>query len=137
MRIVQNTNPNNAIDALYDYTPYGKLSRKCERTGTSYLHKGKERDTETGLDYFDARNFDSDLGRFLSVDPMASKAPGLTPYRYCFDNPVNLTDPSRLFEGDYYNNNGEYLGSDNIDDNRVYTVNTSMARTNDAPLTFL
>ena len=45
---------------------------------------GKERDAETGFSYFGARYYDSDLsGLFLSVDPMADKYPGLSPYAYC------------------------------------------------------
>jgi RHS repeat-associated protein len=31
---------------------------------------GKERDTESGLDYFGARYYDHSLYRFLSVDPV-------------------------------------------------------------------
>jgi RHS repeat-associated protein len=30
---------------------------------------GKERDAESGLDYFEARHFGSALGRFTSPDP--------------------------------------------------------------------
>lgn len=32
------------------------------------------------------------------VDPLASKAPGLTPYRYAFNNPISVTDPTGMFE---------------------------------------
>jgi hypothetical protein len=32
------------------------------------------------------------------VVPLAALAPSWTPYRYCFDNPINLTDPSGLWE---------------------------------------
>ncbi len=35
------------------------------------------------------------------MDPLASKALGWTPYRFCFDNPVNLVDPTGLFEGEF------------------------------------
>ena len=42
---------------------------------------GKERDSETGFSYFGARYYDSDiLTGWLSVDPMADKYPGLSPY---------------------------------------------------------
>ncbi len=33
------------------------------------MFKGKERDAETGLDYFGARYFSGAQGRFTSVDP--------------------------------------------------------------------
>ena len=54
----------------------------------------KERDTETGLSYFDARYYSSDLSIWLSVDPMSDKYPSLSPYVYCADNPVRLVDPN-------------------------------------------
>ena len=54
---------------------------------------GKERDAETGFSYFGARYYDSDLsGLFLSVDPMADKYPGISPYAYCAWNPLKLVD---------------------------------------------
>jgi len=58
------------------------------------LHTGKERDSETGFSYFGARYYDSDLMTgWLSMDPMADKYPGLSPYAYCGWNPVRLVDP--------------------------------------------
>ena len=55
---------------------------------------GKERDSETGFSYFGARYYDSDLMTgWLSVDPLADKYPGLSPYAYCAWNPIRLVDP--------------------------------------------
>ena len=41
----------------------------------------------------------SDISIWASVDPVAEKAPGWTPYRYCFQNPIKLIDPDGRFEG--------------------------------------
>ena len=66
-----------------------KYTRNYPQTFT-----GKERDSETGFSYFGARYYDSDiLTGWLSVDPMADKYPGLSPYAYCAWNPVKLVDP--------------------------------------------
>lgn len=35
---------------------------------------------------------------FISVDPLAEKALGWTPYRYSFNNPITFVDPNGLFE---------------------------------------
>ena len=68
---------------------YLKYNQKYPLTFT-----GKERDSETGLSYFGARYYDSDiLTGWLSVDPMADKYPNMSPYAYCGWNPVRLVDP--------------------------------------------
>ena len=53
-----------------DYEPFGKIASLTETTPVN-VHRfiGKERDLETGLDYFGARYYDAGIGRFLSVDP--------------------------------------------------------------------
>ena len=60
----------------------------------SYTFSAKEKDSETGLSYFGSRYYSFDLSVWLSVDPMASKYPSLSPYTYCADNPVKLVDPN-------------------------------------------
>lgn len=52
-----------------------------------------ERDRETGLDYRGARYYDADLGRFLSVDPLAADFAQWSPYNYVLGNPISLIDP--------------------------------------------
>ena len=50
---------------------------------------------ETGFSYFGARYYDSDiLTGWLSVDPMADKYPGVSPYAYCALNPIRVVDPN-------------------------------------------
>ena len=75
------------------------MSQPYQKYNTKTLPKypqtftGKERDSETGFSYFGARYYDSDiLTGWLSVDPMADKYPGLSPYAYCAWNPVKLVD---------------------------------------------
>ena len=68
----------------------------------NHTFSAKERDTETGLSYFGARYYSSDLSIWLSVDPMSDKYPSLSPYVYCADNPVKLVDPNG--EGTLYEN---------------------------------
>jgi RHS repeat-associated protein len=58
----------------------------------------KERDKESGWDYFGARNYDSDLGRWLQVDPLADKYPGWSPYNYCHNNPLNRIDIMGMYD---------------------------------------
>lgn len=42
---------------------------------------------------FGARNYDPAIGRWMNVDPLAEKHPGISPYVYCANNPVRYIDP--------------------------------------------
>jgi RHS repeat-associated protein len=59
-----------------------------------FLTTQHERDVETGLDYRGARFYDSEVGRFLGVDPLASEYAAWSPYAYTLDNPIKLIDPT-------------------------------------------
>ena len=61
---------------------------------TPYKFNGKEKDPETGLNYYRARYLNTDLSIWLSVDPMSDKYPHLTSYNYCANNPVLFIDPN-------------------------------------------
>ncbi len=64
----------------------------------------------------------------MSVDPLAEKYPGWSPYAYTLNNPVKLVDRDGMeaeeIKGDYYDNKGKYIGTDGIDDGRIYIINT-------------
>jgi RHS repeat-associated protein len=68
----------------------------------AYGFSQKERDRETGLQYFDARYLADHLARFVSVDPVAQQIPGevlanpqlLNAYAYSRNNPVTYIDPT-------------------------------------------
>jgi hypothetical protein len=44
-----------------------------------------------------ARNYDSELGRFYSVDPLSNKFPSLSSYNYTMNNPIYYKDPDGEF----------------------------------------
>jgi RHS repeat-associated protein len=62
---------------------------------------GKERDAETGLDYFGARYLSAAEGRFTSPDPLMASATVSNPqkwnrYNYALNNPLRFVDPDGL-----------------------------------------
>lgn len=83
------------------YAPYGELVANQIPYGYDERFKftGKERDAETGYDYFGARYYWSALGHFISPDPLSGKTPDISSYAYCGWNPVNRIDPDgRVWE---------------------------------------
>ena len=76
------------------YAPYGDLidNQMASTYDERYKFTGKERDAESGYDFFGARYLWSITGHWLSVDPLADKYPNISPYAYCNWNPVILVD---------------------------------------------
>jgi RHS repeat-associated protein len=85
-----------------DYFPYGKILREFIKTPEKYVTTGHERDTEIGLDYRGARFYDSDVARFLSLDPLAAQFPEWSDYNYVLGNPMMFIDPDGKAPKPYY-----------------------------------
>ncbi|MFK8103977.1 MAG: RHS repeat domain-containing protein [Saprospiraceae bacterium] len=82
------------VEYVGDYFPYRKTIREyIKRKKEKFLTTEHERDEETGLDYRGARFYDSDIGRFLSLDPLAIEFADVSPYNYVLGNPISLVDP--------------------------------------------
>jgi RHS repeat-associated protein len=73
----------NVVKEAYDYDPWGVLMPgRTLGSGTKEGFTGKERDAETGLDYFGFRYYMPAVGRWTSVDPPADQFPEWSPYNY-------------------------------------------------------
>ena len=118
------TNSTGAAQECYDYFPFGEDIQQsiggrgsCYPTGVypgnpdieSMKFTGKERDAETGMDFFLARYYSSSQGRFTSPDEFkggfldaftgqAEFQPGPLPY-------ADLSDPQTLNKYTYVRNN--------------------------------
>ena len=90
------------VVARYSYDAWGK----CTVTNASgytvgeknpFRYRGYYYDTETGLYYLNSRYYSPEFGRFINVDSELAGIGGTTLgynlFAYCFNNPVNMSDP--------------------------------------------
>jgi RHS repeat-associated protein len=117
-RLVVNANGAPVTSGCHDFRPFGQellagtngRSTPCfpSAPASSLEFTGKERDGETGFDYFGARYLSAAQGRFTSVDPqnIVTEASGQDEfaafvgnpqnwnrYAYVLNNPMSMTDP--------------------------------------------
>jgi RHS repeat-associated protein len=81
----------------YDFEPWGLLMPgRTLGSGTKEGFTTKERDAESGLDYFGARYYMAAFGRWSSPDPLVDKYIAWSPYNYTLNNPIASVDPLGL-----------------------------------------
>jgi RHS repeat-associated protein len=91
---------SGAVISYEELAPYGASSYRSapsasEVSARRYRYTGKERDEETGLDYFGARFYAPWLGRWTTADPLGLQA-GVNLYLYARGSPIVFNDPSGL-----------------------------------------
>lgn len=104
-RIIVDQTGSLAGVSRHDYLPFGEeLSAGLRSTTPGYTNNDgfrqkftlKERDNETGLDYFISRYYSSVQGRFTSADALLGKRrdpQSLNRYAYVLNNPLKFIDP--------------------------------------------
>ena len=88
------------------FDPYGATLTEWSGSGNTNLNSkkftGYERDSATGLDYAQARMYNSSRGRFMTPDPSGLSASKTTKpqsfnrYSYVGNDPINFVDPLGL-----------------------------------------
>jgi len=97
-RVVTNATGTPLDDS--DFYPFGGERAVLSSSGNAYKFTGKERDSESGLDYFGARYYAAGYGRFTTTDPIWIKldrlidAQRLNLYSYVRNSPLRFVDPS-------------------------------------------
>jgi RHS repeat-associated protein len=93
------TSATGAILDDADFYPFGGERVVTSSSGNAYKFTGKERDSESGLDYFLARYYASAMGRFMSPDDFWKDSSVRDPqswnkYAYARNNPLRYIDPT-------------------------------------------
>ncbi len=92
----------NPVREVCKFTVLLGMRGQAELNRAGSCCTGKERDTESGLDYFGARYYGSSMGRFMSPDPSNWGVDFYNPqtwnhYSYVGNNPLSNTDPNGLW----------------------------------------
>jgi len=93
------TDQAGQVIARHDFLPFGEEWSPPANAKEKKLFTGHERDAETGLDYFGARYYRPQVGRFTTIDPVYTWSENLTDpqrwnrYAYVTNNPLKYTDP--------------------------------------------
>ncbi len=88
------------VVAEKSYYPFGESRHAPNPAVSPYDYTGKELDA-SGLYYYEARYYDPEIGRFISVDPLYVDKPQegiknpqlLNLYAYTLNNPLKYVDP--------------------------------------------
>ncbi len=92
------TDQNAAVIERHDYLPFGE-EWNPQPSIDARKFTGKERDVETGYDYFGARYLSAKTARFTTTDPSYTLTENLVDpqrwnrYAYVRNNPLRYTDP--------------------------------------------
>ena len=82
------------------YTPYGEALVNPAANDNQSGFTGHIKDADTGLNYMQARYYDPNVGRFLSIDPVTFLDTGnpnfFNRYTYAFNDPINVIDPTGM-----------------------------------------
>jgi len=107
------TNQNGEVTSRKDFMAFGDEAVSAQRvsgaTGNKYGdpeirsdYTGYEKDSESGLEFAQARYYNPGHGRFTTVDPMTASATIRNPqtfnrYSYSLNSPYKFTDPLGLY----------------------------------------
>lgn len=89
------TTGGGTMAARYDYDPYGRIVKLSGTTDSDFLYTGHYNHQASGLHFAPYRAYDTNLGRWLSRDPVGENG-GINLYGYVSNNPLSLVDPYGL-----------------------------------------
>ena len=102
--IIAITNNNGMKVVEYTYDPWGKLIFTTGSLASSigaqnpYRYRAYRYDAELEMYYLNSRYYDPEIGRFINADKqiagVGGDVLGYNMFAYCFNNPVNMSDPS-------------------------------------------
>jgi RHS repeat-associated protein len=92
------TDSGEEIVNAYAYTPFGQIANESETVEQPFRFAAQfgVLTEPNGLYYMKARYYDSEVGRFISEDPLGFEGGNLNLYVYAANNPIMFMDPLGL-----------------------------------------
>ncbi|MBJ7353482.1 MAG: RHS repeat-associated core domain-containing protein [Thermoleophilaceae bacterium] len=86
-----------SVEQAIDYDAFGRVLSDSNPGFQPFGFAGGIYDRDTKLTHFGAREYDAELGRWTSSDPIGFAGGDSNLYGYVLGDPVNLIDPSGLY----------------------------------------
>lgn len=120
---------NGGVLERNDYYPFGARHVRSDYpqlAANRFKYTGKEVQVTGELNYLDhgARMYDSGLGRWFGMDPMAEKYGSWSPFNYTLNSPIRFIDPNGMWVDTWIVNSYGYIEyfKNNYED-RLYFAN--------------
>ncbi len=125
------THSKTPIVQVDDYYPFGLTFNSFTRsysTPQRYKYNGKEEQEEWGVLDFEARMYDSWLGRFTTMDPHTESYYSISAYSSFANNPMKFIDPTGrdilYWQYDAENEKWNQVGYDKLDEKTQKALET-------------
>jgi RHS repeat-associated protein len=94
--IIGLTDENGNLVQDFSYGSFGKIvNKKTDKYFSPFAYTSREWERGSEQYFYRARYYDSNVGRFLSLDPLGF-VDGINLFAYVLNNPSNYTDPMGL-----------------------------------------
>jgi len=130
------TNEQAQVESRRDFMPFGEelytgvggrsssINYGSSADDVRQKFTGYQKDSETNLDFAEARIYENRYGRFTAVDPLVASGQTANPqtfnrYIYVNNSPLVRIDPTGMI-GDYFDSSGKWLCHDGKNDDKVY-----------------
>jgi RHS repeat-associated protein len=90
------TTAAGTLGNTYRYDSFGNVTASSGSISNRFEYTAREFDSETGLNYYRARYYDPNTGRFLSEDPVRFSSNQFDFYSYVSNNSLRFSDPFGL-----------------------------------------